>query len=189
MPFSVVPYYRPCLLVWCLTISHSFWCGDSLSAMPVGVVPHYRPCLLVWFLFIGYAFWCGASLLAILLVCCLTISHACWCVAWLLAAMPSGEVPHYQPCLLCGAHFRPCLHYQPCILVWSLTIGHAFSCGASLSALPVGVVPHYRSCMLAWYLTIGHACWSIATATDIFLAEFRWKKEGVWCYLYSGATI
>ena len=87
--------------------------------------------------------------------------------------MPSGEVPHHQPC----------------ILVWCLTIGHAFSCGALLAALPVGVVPHYRPCLLAWYLNIGHACWSNASATDILLAEFRWKKDGVWCYLYNGAII
>ena len=80
-------------------------------------------------------------------------------------------------------------HYQQCILVWCLTIGHAFSCGASLSALPVGVVSHYRPCLLAWYLTIGHACWSIATAMDILLVECRWKKDGVRCYMYSGAII
>ena len=80
-------------------------------------------------------------------------------------------------------------HYQPSILVWCLTIVHVFSCGASLSALPVGVVPHYRPCLLAWHLTVGLACWSIATETDILLAEFRWKKDGVWCYLYSGAII
>ena len=85
--------------------------------------------------------------------------------------------------------YRVVPHYQPCILVWCLTIGHAFSCGASLSALSVGVVPHYRPCLLAWYLTIGHACWSIVIATDILLVECRWKKDGVWCYLYSGAII
>ena len=80
-------------------------------------------------------------------------------------------------------------HYQPCILVSCLTIGHAFSCGASLSALPVAVVPHYRPCLLALYLTIGQACWSIATATYNLLVECRWNKYGVWCYLYSGAII
>ena len=58
------------------------------------------------------------------------------------------------------------------------TIGHTFSCDASLSALPVVVVPHYRSCLLAWYLTIDHACWSIATATEIFLVKRKWKKDG-----------
>ena len=90
--------------------------------------------------------------------------------------MPSGMVPHYQLCLL----------------LWCLTIGHVFWCGASLSAISAGVVitigdifwcgtslsgmhadvvPHYRPCLLAWYLTIDHACWSIATATDILLVE------------------
>ena len=44
--------------------------------------------------------------------------------------------------------------------------------------MPVGVV-----------LTIGSACWSIATATDILLVKCRWKKDGGWCYLYSGAII
>ena len=40
MHVSVVPHYRPCLLVWCLTVGHVFWCGTSLLAMPVGVVPY-----------------------------------------------------------------------------------------------------------------------------------------------------
>ena len=44
--------------------------------------------------------------------------------------------------------------------------------------MPVGVV-----------LTIGYACWSIATASNILLVECRWKKDRVWCYLYSGAII
>ena len=44
--------------------------------------------------------------------------------------------------------------------------------------MPVGVV-----------LTIGYACRSIATATDNLLVECRWKKDGVWCYLYSSAII
>ena len=90
-------------------------------------------------------------------------------------------------------------HYQPCGLVCCLTIGHAFWCGASLSTMPIGVLPHYRPCfwygassstmpvgvvshyrpcLLAWYLTIGHVFWSIATAINILLVERRWKKGG-----------
>ena len=95
----MVPQYRPCLLVWCLTTGNAFWCGASLSAMPAGVlphfrfipsgvVPHYQPCLLVCCLTIGHAFWCGAS----------------------SSTMPVGVVPHYRPCLL----------------AWYLTICHAF---------------------------------------------------------------
>ena len=57
--------------------------------------------------------------------------------------MPSGMVPHYQPCLL----------------LWGLTIGHAFWYGASLSAMPSIVVPHYRPCFLVWCLIISHFCW------------------------------
>ena len=79
----------------------------------------------------------------------------------LLLAMHSGVVPHYRPCLI----------------VWCLIISNACWCGSSL----------YISCRLAWYLTIGHASWSIATAADILLVKCRRKKDGVWCYLYSGA--
>ena len=74
VPVDVVPHYSPCHLVWCLTISHAFCCGALLSAMPVGVVPNYRPCLLVCCLSIGHAFWCGAS----------------------LSAMPAGVLHHYS---------------------------------------------------------------------------------------------
>ena len=55
---GVVSYYRPCILVWCLTISR----GASLKVMSFGVVPHYQLCMLVWCLTIGHAFWCDASL-------------------------------------------------------------------------------------------------------------------------------
>ena len=30
MPVNVVPHYRSCLLGWCLTVGHAFWCGASL---------------------------------------------------------------------------------------------------------------------------------------------------------------
>ena len=56
---------------------------------------------------------------------------------------------------------------QPYLLVWCLTIGHAFWCGTSLSAMSVGVVPHYRSCLLVWCLTIRHACWCGASLSDM----------------------
>ena len=65
--------------------------------------------------------------------------------------MPSGVVPHYQLCLL----------------VWCLIIGHAFWCGASLSAVPAGVVPHYRACLLVWCLTIGYAFWCGASLSAV----------------------
>ena len=35
-------------LMWCLIISHDFWCGVTLSAVTVGVVLHYRTRLPVW---------------------------------------------------------------------------------------------------------------------------------------------
>ena len=86
--------------------------------------------------------------------------------------MPSGVMPHCQPCLL----------------VWSLTIGHAVWRDASLSAMSAVVVPRYRPCLLMWWPTIDQACWSNATTTDIFTNRVQ-MEEGwlqVWCYLYRG---
>ena len=62
IPACMVSHYKPCLLVWSLTIGHAFWCDASLSAMPSGVLSHHRPRLLVWSLIINHAHWCGASL-------------------------------------------------------------------------------------------------------------------------------
>ena len=56
-----MPHYQPCLLVFCLTIGHAFWCSASLSAMPSGMVPHYRPSQLVWCLIISNVCWCGSE--------------------------------------------------------------------------------------------------------------------------------
>ena len=42
--------------------------------------------------------------------------------------------------------------YRPCLLVWCLTTDNCYWCGASLSAMPAGVLPHYRSYLLAWCL-------------------------------------
>ena len=131
-----------------------------------------------------------------LLVSCLTISRACWCGASLYT-MPSGEVPHYQPCLLvwclivvhafcCGASLSamsigvvpPC---RPCLLIGYLTIGHGCLYGTLLSAMPVGVVPHYRQ----WYLTIGHACNCKRHFTSRVQMKEGWLQ--VRCYLYRGS--
>ena len=79
--------------------------------------------------------------------------------------MPSGVVPHYQPCLL----------------VCCLTIGHAFWCGASSSTMPVSVGPHSRPCLLAWYLTIGHCNQHFTSRVQ--MEEGRLQ---VWCFLYRG---
>ena len=89
-----------------------------------------------------------------LLVWCPTIDRTCWCCAS-LSAMPAGEVCHYRPCLL----------------VWCSTIDRAcYCCGASLSAMPAGR-----------YVTIGHACWNVATASDILIVEWRWKRDAIKC--------
>ena len=79
--------------------------------------------------------------------------------------MPSGVVPHYQPCLL----------------VCCLTIGHAFWCSASSSTMPISGVPHSRPCLLAWYLTIGHCNQHFTSRVQ--MEEGRLQG---WCYLYRG---
>ena len=76
---------------------------------------------------------------------------------------------HYRPFLLMW-----CLNISPSVLVWCLSIGHAFWFGASLQAMPSGVVPHYqplphyRSCLLAWCLIINHAHWCCLTIGHAF---------------------
>ena len=126
-PPGVVPHYRQCLLVWCLTISHAywcvaslpigvlphyrpfghtFWCGASSSAMPVGVVPHYRPCLLAWYFTKCHAFWSIATTINLLLVEC----------RWKKGGYKSGatctEMPLYQTCLMIWCHSQICLLVQ-----------------------------------------------------------------------------
>ena len=108
MPSDVVPHNSPCLLVWCLAISHVCWCVASRKAMPSGMVPHYQPCLLLWCLTIGHVFWCGASLSAISAGVVINIGDTFWC-GTSLSGMHVGVVPHYRPCLL----------------AWYLTIDHA----------------------------------------------------------------
>ena len=87
------------------------------------------------------------------LMLCFPIRHTCW-YGVSLSAVTAGEMPHYRPYLL-----MCCLNFSPAVLVWCLSIGHAFLlwclttgngfwCGASLSAMPAGVLPHYRSCLL-----------------------------------------
>ena len=90
---GVVPHYRQCLLVWCLTISHACWCGASLYVMPPGVVPYYHPYLL------GMLHHYGSCLL----VWCLITNHSCWCGSS-LKTMPLGVVLHYRPCLMVNCH-------------------------------------------------------------------------------------
>ena len=87
---------------------------------------------------------------------------ACWTVAtqsicltifYHSISMPADLLPLIPARLLvlCISICLPaCMvsHYQPCLLVWSLTIGHAFWCDASLSTITIGVVPNYRPCLL-----------------------------------------
>ena len=123
--------------------------------MPAVMLPLNRPFLLVWCLTISQAFLCGASL----------YGRASWCGAS-QSAIPSGEMPHYQQCLLlcCHSisHYQPCLMVWcliiwPCVLVWCLTISHAFWCGASLQVMTAGPRP---------------------LKPTVLLVECRWKKGG-----------
>ena len=121
--------------------------------------------------------------------------------------MPSGVVPHYQPCLLvlcltighalwCGASLQAMPsgvvpHYQPCLMVCCITISHAFWCGASSSTMPVGVVPHYRPYLLAFVLHY-RPCLLVNCHCNQYFTSRVQMEEGwlqVWCYLYRGAII
>ena len=103
-------------------------------------------------------------------------------------------------------------YYQPYLLVYCLTIGHAFWRGASLATMPNCVLLHYRSCLLVWYLIINHACWCGSLlytmpvggvphyrlcllvnchCNQYFTGRVQ-MEEGwlqVWCYLYRGVII
>ena len=61
MPADLLPLIHACLLVFCISIYHTFVYVVSLSAVPADVEPHYRPCLLVWCLIISHTFWCVVS--------------------------------------------------------------------------------------------------------------------------------
>ena len=145
MPPGVVPHYQPCLLVCCLTIGHSFWCGASSSTMPVGEVPHYRPYMLAWYLTIGHAFWSITTAITILLVEC----------RWKKGGYKSGanctEVPLYQICLMIRCHSQICLHVQCKVL---LSDTHA---GFMNSSKHVCKVLLYQARYLVCYKSISHA--------------------------------
>ena len=90
-------------------------------------------------------------------------------------------VSHYQLCLLVWSltivhAFWIDPYYQPCLLVCCLTIGHAFWCGPSLSTMPIGVVPHYRPCLLI-------SCDCNRHFTSYVQIE-GWLQ--IWYYLYRG---
>ena len=95
-------------------------------------------------------------------------------------------------CLCCVSLFAipVCMmsHDQPCLLVWRLTIGHAFWFDASLSTMPSGVLSHHRPRLLnlVWSLIINHAHWCGASLQAMsagqlplqltfLLVECRWK--------------
>ena len=87
---------------------------------------------------------------------------------WIVTTQSSCQSFVTQSCMSAGV----VLLYLPYIvLVWRLTIsrvssliiGLAFWCGASLSAMSVGVVLHYMLCLLVWCLIIGHAFWCDAS--------------------------
>ena len=89
-------------------------------------------------------------------------------------------------------------HSQRCLLVWCLTIDHAFWVGVSLSAVSAGVVRHYRPflsgvvphdrpCLLLWYLTVGHACWCGTSLSAMPVGEVPHHRTCLLvCYLAIG---
>ena len=116
-----------------------------------------------------------------LLGLCHSILHVSWCCAS-LSAIHVGMVSHYQPCqLVCyltidHTFLMWCLNISIAELVRCLSVGHTFWCGASLQAIPSGVMPHYQPCLLVCCLTIGHAFWrgaSLSTMPIGVLPHYR----------------
>ena len=138
----------PCRELLCHCSCNIYACWPSVTVTNIAAV---QTCLLVEFWCKMDACWTVATQSACLLnFFCHSILHVCWRCAS-LSAIPAGIVSHYQLCLLVclpasllvmSSGVVP--HCSSCLLVWCLTVGHVFLCGASLYAMPVGVVPHYR---------------------------------------------
>ena len=76
-------------------------------------------------------------------------------------------------------------NYQPSLLVWYLTIDHAFLCDASLSAMPVGVLSRYMPRLLVWCLTISHdtfMCGASLLAAPVSVVPRYQTCLLVWCH-------
>ena len=140
----MVPLYSQCLQLWCLTISHAYWCVASQKVMPSGVVPHYQLCLLV---------------------CCLTINNAFWCGA-LSSTMPVGMVPHYRPCLLA---WYPTIGQAFCSTATAINIllvECRWKKGGCKSGATCTEVPLYQTCLMI-QCTPRYACLYTATISDM----------------------
>ena len=130
-----------------------------------------------------------------LLALCFSISncYTCWYDVS-LSAVSAGVVNHYRSCLLVwyitiSYAFGLVPHYRPCFLVWCLTVGHAFWCGASIEAIPVGVVPHYRLVPFAlqptFWLVECRRKRDIATSLVLLLQRCHYIRHVCW----SGAKL
>ena len=104
-----------CLLVQCHSAKRAAYicaCWPCVAATNTSAV---QTCLLVECCCKMEACCTVATQSACLPIFCLSILHVC-CRCAFLSAIPAGMVSHCQPCLL----------------VWCITIGHAFWCCASL---------------------------------------------------------
>ena len=141
-----------------LLFKHAYWLSAAAGWMLAGLWP-----------FNQYVCWPFVTQYACLLALCFSICYTCWYgvslsavlagMVFLISAVPAGVVPHFRSCLL----------------VWCLTVGHVFWCGASLYAMSVGVVPHYMPCLLVRF----------ALQPTFWLVECKWKRDGY----KSGSTL
>ena len=144
MPINNVKLYQPRLLhcqstyMSCRELLCRCSCNIYASWHSVNVTntAAVQTCLLIECCCKMDACWTVATQSACLLNFCHSILHVCWrCDS--LSAIPAGMVFTISRVCWCGASlyvmpFGLVHHYQPCLLVWCLTIGHAFWCGASL---------------------------------------------------------
>ena len=127
-----------------------------------------------------YAYWPSvtvtntAAVQTCLLVECCCKPDACWTVANQSACLLTFVT---QYCMSAGIVLL-CLLY---LLVWCLTISRVCWYGASLSAVPSGLVNHYRSCLLVWYIYISHACWCGASLYSCLLVWCLTVGHFFWC--------
>ena len=114
----------PCRELLCRCSCNKYDCWLSVTVTNTSTV---QICLLVDFCCKTDAYWTGSSQS----VCLSLFCHSILRHAGLSGNGLAGVVSHYQPCLLVW-----------CLNIEGLTIGHAFWCCASSSAMPSDVWPH-----------------------------------------------
>ena len=146
---------------------------------------------------------------AILLLRCQCNIHTCWSSATLCRELPchcscnkyaccpsatATNTAAVPTCLLveCCCKMDACWTadtQSACLPILCHLILHTRWCGASLSAIPAGVLPHYQPCLHVWCLPIGHAVWCgalLSAMHAVVLPHYRICML-VWCLTISHA--